>query len=252
MLAKRPRGKDHAPRPLPLENPIVKNVTAVLAAALALSLAACNPPASSAPKAAASPKTDDEKTVYALGVTVQRSLQVFSLTPAELELVIAGLRDAAAGKAEVKAEEKQAAIQALVTARRAAAGADAAKKGGEFLEKAAKEPGAVKTASGLVYIPLKEGTGPSPAASDKVKVNYRGQLTDGKVFDASDRHGGPASFPLNGVIPCWTEGVQKMKVGGKARLVCPASIAYGDRGAGADIPPGATLDFEVELLEILK
>jgi len=252
MLAKLPWGKDHAPRPLPLENPTVKNLTAVLAAALVLSLAACNPPSSSAPKAAASPKTDDEKTVYALGVTVQRSLQVFSLTPAELELVIAGLRDAAAGKAEVKAEDKQAAIQALVTARRAAAGADAAKKGVEFLEKAAKEQGAVKTASGLVYIPLKEGTGPSPAASDKVKVNYRGQLTDGKVFDASERHGGPASFPLNGVIPCWTEGVQKMKVGGKARLVCPPAIAYGDRGAGADIPPGATLDFEVELLEILK
>jgi len=239
--------RSHLPFP---EMPIVKKTAAVLAAAL--TLAACNPPSSGAPKAAASPKTEEEKTVYALGVTIQRSLQLFSLTPAELELVVAGLRDAAAGKAEVKAEEKQAAIQQLASARRAAAGAEAAKKGGEFLEKAAKEPGAVKTASGLIYIALKEGTGPSPAATDKVKVNYRGQLTDGKVFDASERHGGPASFPLNGVIPCWTEGVQKMKVGGKARLVCPAAIAYADRGAGADVPPGATLDFEVELLEILK
>jgi FKBP-type peptidyl-prolyl cis-trans isomerase FkpA len=248
-LAKPGLRKDHARRPTYPEMPIVKKTTAFVAAALALT--ACNPPAPSAPKAA-SPQTEDEKTVYALGVTIHRSLSVFSLTPAEVELVIAGLRDASAGKSTVKVEEKQAAIQALATARRAAAGAEAAKASGGYLEKAAKEPGAVKTASGLVYIPVKEGTGPSPAAADKVKVNYKGQLTDGKVFDASERHGGPASFPLNGVIPCWTEGVQKMKVGGKARLVCPAAIAYGDRGAGADVPPGATLDFEVELLEIVK
>ena len=120
------------------------------------------------------------------------------------------------------------------------------------LEKAAKEKGAVKTASGLVYVPIKEGTGESPAATAKVKVNYEGKLVDGKVFDASSRHGGPATFPLNGVIPCWTEGMQMLKVGGKARLVCPSALAYGDRGAGGEIPPGATLDFEVELVEILK
>jgi len=225
----------------------VKKIAPALAA---LALAACSKPPTAPAKAAAA--TEDEKTAYALGVTIQRSLQMFSLTPGELEQVIAGLRDGAAGKAEVKPEEKQAAIQALANSRRAAAGAEAAKKGVEFLEKVAKEPGAVKTASGLVYIPVKEGSGPSPAATDKVKVNYKGQLTDGKVFDASERHGGPATFPLNGVIPCWTEGVQKMKVGGKARLVCPAAIAYGDRGAGADIAPGATLDFEIELLEIVK
>jgi len=198
------------------------------------------------------PKTDDEKTVYAVGVAVAKSLEPFSLTPAEVELVMAGIRDSAAGKAEVKLEDKQAAIQKLVTDRRAAQGAALAKQGEGYLEKAAKEPGAVKTASGLVYIPVKEGTGPSPTAASKVKVNYEGKLVDGKVFDASARHGGPASFPLNGVIPCWTEGVQKLKVGGKARLVCPSALAYGDRGAGGEIPPGATLDFEVELLEILK
>ena len=165
---------------------------------------------------------------------------------------MAGVRDAAAGKPEVKLEDKQAAIQQLVTSRRAAQGAALAKQGEGYLEKAAKEPGAVKTASGLVYVPIKEGTGASPTAASKVKVNYEGKLVDGKVFDASAKHGGPATFPLNGVIPCWTEGVQKLKVGGKARLVCPAALAYGDRGAGGEIPPGATLDFEVELLEILK
>jgi FKBP-type peptidyl-prolyl cis-trans isomerase FkpA len=198
------------------------------------------------------PKTDDEKTVYAIGLAIQKSLEPFSLSPTEVEIVLAGIRDAAAGKPEVKLEEKQAAIQKLVTDRRAAAGAALAKVGEGYLEKAAKEPGAVKTASGLVYIPVKEGTGKSPAATNTVKVNYEGKLVDGKVFDASAKHGGPATFPLNGVIPCWTEGVQKLKVGGKGRLVCPAALAYGDRGAGGDIPPGATLDFEVELLEIVK
>jgi len=110
-----------------------------------------------------------------------------------------------------------------------------------------------KTASGLIYQELKPGTGPSPTASDKVKVNYRGTLTDGKEFDSSYSRGQPAEFPLNRVIPCWTEGVQKMKVGGKAKLTCPSKIAYGDRGTpGGPIPPGATLIFEIELLGIEK
>jgi FKBP-type peptidyl-prolyl cis-trans isomerase len=220
---------------------------AAFAAVLATACAAQAP----AP-AKVTPKTDDEKTVYAIGLAVQKSLEPFSLNPAELDMVVAGIRDGASGKTEVKLEDKQAAIQALVTARRAAQGAALAKQGEGYLEKAAKEPGAVKTASGLVYIPVKEGTGASPTAASKVKVNYEGKLVDGKVFDASARHGGPATFPLNGVIPCWTEGVQKLKVGGKGRLVCPAALAYGDRGAGGEIPPGATLDFEVELVEILK
>lgn len=222
--------------------------TATAALAAVLLLAACTP--SAPPKA--SPKTDQEKTVYAVGVAIQKSLETFSFAPAELELVLAGLRDAAGGKAEVKLEEQQNAIQKLALERRAAQGADAQKKGVEYLEKVAKEPGAEKTASGLVYIPIKEGTGKNPAATDQVKVNYTGKLIDGKVFDASAKHGGPATFPLNGVIPCWSEGVQKIKVGGKARLICPAAIAYGDRGAGGDVPPGATLDFEVELVEIMK
>ena len=109
---------------------------------------------------------------------------------------------------------------------------------------------AVTTASGLVYQSLKEGKGPSPAASDTVKVHYRGTFPDGKEFDSSYKRNEPTSFPLNRVIPCWTEGVQLMKVGGKAKLICPAAIAYGQRGAGGVIPPNATLHFEIELLEI--
>ena len=115
---------------------------------------------------------------------------------------------------------------------------------------AAKEAGAVVTASGLVYRSLKDGSGASPKASDKVKVHYRGTFPDGKEFDSSYKRNEAIEFPLNGVIPCWTEGVQRMKVGGKAKLTCPSAIAYGERGAGGVIPPNATLLFEVELLAI--
>lgn len=110
----------------------------------------------------------------------------------------------------------------------------------------------VTTASGLVYQSLREGTGPSPAATDVVQVHYRGTLPDGREFDSSYGRGRPAEFPLNRVIPCWTEGVQRMKTGGKARLTCPPAIAYGERGAGGVIPPNATLVFEVELLGIQR
>ena len=139
----------------------------------------------------------------------------------------------------------------MARACRVAAASEKEKKAGEeFLTKAATEQGAQKTASGLVYSVIKEGTGPAPQATDTVKVHYHGTLTNGKVFDSSVERKEPATFPLNGVIPCWTEGVQLMKVGGKSRLVCPSAIAYGDRGAPPDIKPGATLVFEVELLAI--
>jgi FKBP-type peptidyl-prolyl cis-trans isomerase FkpA len=109
---------------------------------------------------------------------------------------------------------------------------------------------AVTTSSGLVYRVVKEGTGPSPAATDTVKVHYRGTFPDGKEFDSSYKRGEAIEFPLNRVIKCWTEGVQRMKVGGKALLTCPPDIAYGERGAGGVIPPNATLQFEVELVGI--
>jgi FKBP-type peptidyl-prolyl cis-trans isomerase FkpA len=119
-----------------------------------------------------------------------------------------------------------------------------------FLDTAAAEPGATRASSGLVYRELAAGSGASPKATDKVRVNYRGTLINGTEFDSSYKRNMPAEFPLNGVIPCWTEGVQKMKVGGKSKLVCPAEIAYGDQGRPS-IPPGATLVFEIELLAIL-
>jgi FKBP-type peptidyl-prolyl cis-trans isomerase FkpA len=118
------------------------------------------------------------------------------------------------------------------------------------LAAAAKEPGATQTASGLVYRALKDGSGASPKATDLVKVHYKGTFPDGREFDSSYKRNEPTEFPLNQVIPCWTEGVQRMKVGGKAKLTCPPAIAYGARGAGNVIPPNSTLLFEVELLGI--
>ena len=118
------------------------------------------------------------------------------------------------------------------------------------LAAASKEAGAQVTKSGLIYRSVKDGSGPSPLSTDKVKVHYKGTFPDGKEFDSSYKRNEPTEFPLNRVIACWTEGVQLMKVGGKSKLTCPAAIAYGERGAGGTIPPNATLVFEIELLAI--
>ncbi|MDZ4251163.1 MAG: FKBP-type peptidyl-prolyl cis-trans isomerase [Sulfuritalea sp.] len=109
-----------------------------------------------------------------------------------------------------------------------------------------------KTPSGLIYESLKDGSGAKPTPSDSVQVHYRGTLVNGTEFDSSYKRGQPATFPLNRVIPCWTEGVAKMKEGGKAKLTCPPGIAYGSRGAGSAVPPDATLNFEVELLKVMR
>ncbi len=196
--------------------------------------------------------TDDQKTVYALGANIGKQIAVFKLSPAELELLKKGLTDSVLEKKLAIDFDAQAPkINTLAQTRMAAGSAKTKEAGAAFADKAAKEKGAEKTASGLVYLSLKDGTGASPVATDTVSVHYKGVLIDGKEFDSSYKRNSPAEFALNGVIKCWTEGVQKMKVGGKARLICPSSIAYGDGGApGGSIPPGSTLNFEVELLSI--
>ena len=209
------------------------------------------PQSASAPKAAAPVlETDEEKTVYALGLQVYRSLAQFDLSPAELELIERALADATAGKPAVDVNEWAPRLQPFGQARSARVAEKQKAASTAYLAKAAAEPGALKTESGLIYMDLQPGTGASPKASDSVKVNYRGTLIDGTEFDSSYKRNQPAQFPLSGVIRCWTEGVQKMKVGGKARLVCPSEIAYGDSGRPPTIPGGATLIFEIELLEI--
>jgi FKBP-type peptidyl-prolyl cis-trans isomerase FkpA len=194
--------------------------------------------------------TDDEKTIYALGLSVSRSLAQFDLSPAEIELVRRALADAAAGKPAVDLNTWGPKIQPLAQARAAKVSEREKAASTAYLAKAAAESGAVKTDSGLIYREVKAGAGESPKATDTVKVNYRGTLVNGTEFDSSYSRNQPAQFPLNGVIKCWTEGVQKMKVGGKAVLVCPSDLAYGDQGRPS-IPGGAALIFEIELLEIV-
>lgn len=195
--------------------------------------------------------SDTHKTLYAVGLSMSRSVAVFDLSAEEFEYVKRGLTDAQSGKKlEVDLASYNVKIQELAKARRKAQGKKQAGAGKAFIETAAKEKGAITTKSGLVYIPSVEGKGDAPKATDIVKVNYRGTLVDGKEFDSSFRRGNPLEFKLDNVIKCWTEALQLMKPGGKARLVCPANMAYGDNGAGDLILPGATLAFEVDLLEV--
>jgi len=198
-------------------------------------------------------KTDEDKTLYALGLVLgQQRLTQFGLSEKELELVKAGLTDAVLrreGKVDLKTFGPK--VNALAEARKKSSAESNKKAGQAFLEKAAAEKGAKKTASGLVFVELTPGTGDSPTATDTVKVHYTGKLTDGTTFESSVQRGEPVSFSLNGAIKCWSEGLQMMKVGGKAKLVCPSDIAYGDQGR-AQIPPGALLVFDVELLEVVK
>ena len=198
-------------------------------------------------------ETEDQKTLYALGLALSRNLGTFNLTAEELATVEAGLADGLFAKEKkVDLDKYGAKIQELAQAR-AKVSADKEKEAAKpFLEKMAKEKGAKTLPSGVIFIEEKAGTGDAPKATDKVKVHYTGKLIDGTVFDSSVERGQPATFPLNQVIKCWTEGVQQMKPGGKAKLVCPADVAYGERGAPPKIKPGATLTFDVELLEIVK
>lgn len=206
--------------------------------------------------AAAPTRTEDEKAIYAFGAAVGQQVsgqtEQLRLTPAEIEVFNDGLGDALRGEPlEVEISAYESRFQQLAESRMAAAASEAKTRSEEVITAAAAEPGAVKTDSGMVYQTLTPGQGPSPKATDKVRVHYHGTLPDGKVFDSSRERGEPAEFALNQVIACWTEGVQRMKVGEKAKLVCPPAMAYGERGAGNDIPPNSTLVFEVELLKIL-
>lgn len=204
-------------------------------------------------KGAPTPKTEDEKTLYALGLIISRNVAGFNLSQRDLELVKAGLTDGVLKKKPaVELETYGPKVDELVRSRGAARAASEKEGAKGHLEKAARESGAVKTESGLVIRTTQPGTGPQPAATDRVKVHYEGRLTDGTVFDSSRKRGEPATFPLNGVIKCWTEGLGRMKVGEKAVLTCPSEIAYGDQGRPPQIPGGATLVFDVELLGIEK
>jgi FKBP-type peptidyl-prolyl cis-trans isomerase FkpA len=252
--------------------------------------------------AAGSPQTEAQKTFYSIGAYQARQIAMFSLTPAEYDMVLQGFADSAPGKKPaVDVEKYSKKVQELAQARRADKAAkaddkkvfesigayqarqlamfyftpeeyemvrqgfsdsapgkkpvvdiDAYSKKVRELAKAAAQKGALKTDSGLIFFSLRKGTGASPAATDTVKIHYRGTLIDGKEFDNTTYTRKPAEFKLDSVIKCWTEGLQKMKAGGKGKLVCPAELAYGSKGVDTIVPPDATLIFEVELLEVKK
>lgn len=219
--------------------------------------AAPKTPAPKAAGAASAPKaqpvaemTDDQKTIYALGLLVQRSLKTFDFDAAELEVLKRAITEAAAGTPALSIDEWGPRVQPFAQARGQRVAEKEKVASAAYLSTAAAATGAVRTDSGLVYTELVAGTGQAPAATDVVRVHYRGTLRDGTEFDSSYARNEPTEFPLDRVIPCWTQGVQRMKVGGKARLVCPADLAYGDNG-NQDIPGGAALVFEVELLAVV-
>jgi len=202
---------------------------------------------------AKAPETEEEKTLYYMGVLMSQNFANFDLAPAESEMVVQGLKDALTGQAmELDQETYRPKVQSFVNARAEVALEKQKAKSKEFLAEAAKAKGAKKTESGLIFTRIEEGSGESPGPTDTVKVHYHGTLADGTVFDSSVQRGEPLEFPLNRVIPCWTEGVGMMKPGGKARLVCPPEIAYGDRGSPGGIPGGAALTFEVELIDVVE
>jgi FKBP-type peptidyl-prolyl cis-trans isomerase FkpA len=227
-----------------------KHVSTALATLLASTLfltAGCT-----GAKAAPEPKTEEEKTIYALGLMMGRNIGVFNLSPQELELVKSGLTDSINKKKPVvELETYGPKLDALARTRSTATAKLEKDKAKTLVEAAAREPGAMKLPSGMVIRTVKPGTGATPVASDQVKVHYTGTLPDGTVFDSSVKRNEPATFPLGGVIKCWTEGLQKMKVGEKAKLTCPSDVAYGDNGRPPTIPGGATLIFDVELLDIV-
>jgi FKBP-type peptidyl-prolyl cis-trans isomerase FkpA len=195
----------------------------------------------------------EDNVLYVLGVALSQGLGAFGLSDDDLDQVVDGLKDGVQGKANhINPRDYMPQIQALQQEREAAVAAAEKKKSADFLAAAKKEKGAKSHESGLIMTMVTEGSGASPIASDTVKVHYHGTLRNGTVFDSSVDRDTPAEFPLNRVIPCWTEGVAMMKVGGKAKLICPSDIAYGDAGRPPSIPGGAALVFDVELLEIME
>ncbi len=214
-------------------------------------------PKAEAKKAPAAPpkdpyKTDDERAIYTIGFLMGRNVAAFNMTPAEAKIIQAGLGDAilaAQPKCDVRFYQPR--VSELLSKRMEAGAAKEKEKGRAFTEKFVKDMKPQAIQGGGWYLETQAGAGPMPLKTETIKAHYRGTTTDGVEFDSSYSRGAPTEFALNGVIACWTNGISMMKVGGKAKLVCPSDVAYGDPGRPG-IKPGATLVFEVELVEIVK
>jgi FKBP-type peptidyl-prolyl cis-trans isomerase FkpA len=230
---------------------LIRYVT--LAICLGSLFACAKSPAGSSSSDAPKLETEDQKTLYALGLLVGQSMKQFALSSEELAIVKAGLSDTVTdAKPQIDLNTYRPLVSELAKKRAEGRAEDGKKKGQEFADNVAKEKNATKTESGIVMRTITPGSGGSPSEDHIVKVHYEGKLIDGTVFDSSIQRNEPVEFPLGGVVPCWREAVQKMKKGEKAQIVCPSSLAYGDAGQPPDIPPGATLSFEVELLDFHK
>ena len=201
--------------------------------------------------AAPEPTTDEQKALYALGLAINQSLNNFALSESEFELVKSGITDGFLKRPKVDLQAFGLKISELQQARASVIAEGEKKLGAAFLAKMAAEPGSKKTESGAIVTTIKEGNGATPKVSDTVKVNYNGSLIDGTVFDSTAKHGEPATLRVNEMSKCWVEGMQQMKVGSKSKLVCPSNLAYRDKGLPPLIKPGATLVFEIELLDIV-
>lgn len=202
--------------------------------------------------AAPEPTTDEQKTLYALGLAINQSLNNFTLNEAEFEIVKSGITDGFFKRPpKVDLQAYGIKISQLQEARALVIAEAEKKAGAAFIAKVAAESGAKKTESGAVLKTIKEGNGATPKVTDMVKMHYQGTLIDGTVFDSSAKQGEPAMLRVSEMSKCWLEGMQQIKVGGKSKLVCPSSLAYRDKGLPPLIRPGATLVFEIELLEIV-
>ncbi len=195
--------------------------------------------------------TPEQQEAWAKGLTFANTAIRLELTPEETDFMLSAIDDARAGQAKIELEPYRWLIPRLSTRRAQEKLKKFTQDSLDYLEEAAKKPGVVVTDSGLIYEELEPGSGATPAPEDVVRVNYRGTLVDGTEFDSSYKRGEPTTFGLDRVIPCWTEGLQRMQEGGKARLVCPSQIAYSNVGQGESIPPNATLIFDVELVDVL-
>ncbi len=242
---------------------LMKSALILITAAAAAAAQNAQAPASKAAAARAaggasiSLQTDDQKALYVLGARLGDNIAELGLSASELSIVTRGLGDAAMGrKFLVDPSLYSAQLQAFARKRLAAHVSIQKKEDRPFYEKAKaraqKAKGGKVLPSGVLYIPIAKGKGKKPLETDRVTVDYEGKLANGKVFDSSYKRGTPATFPLKGVIPCWTQGVQLMRPGGEAELVCPPAAAYGDQGRPPTIPGGATLDFKVKLIRVAK
>lgn len=241
-----------------------RGVESNLLAGIALALLLCAPamandspaestPPQPSPSATAAAPLADASTIYALGQLISRTLEKFALTPEELDVLWQGLEDGAMGrpsKVDLAAEAER--LSNLQNARHERQRHHEREAGARLIAAASTEENVERRASGLVLQPITAGQGAKPTASDHVSVHYEGRLVDGTVFDSSRARGEPATFPVRGVIACWTEALQLMRVGERSRIICPPQIAYGERGRPPVIRPDATLIFDIELLGIVR